>query len=162
MNSVCTSIWFCMWISPLSWKWQFSFNWECFKFDLSYKIYSSSSLHVDLIMEVVAKQLHALPSLWPNKEKQASCFKWMSSKKVLGPYFTISNWKADWTGIYHIFAEAHTCTQTQNYTHAYSTSAGGWIYKRSCIHTLLGLLSPFCADWFVRFLPCKIPFLSIG
>ncbi len=42
-------------------------------------------------MEVVAKQLHALPSLWLNKEKQASCFKRMSSEKVLSPYFTISS-----------------------------------------------------------------------
>lgn len=82
-------------------------------------------------MEVVAKQLHALPSLWLNKEKQALCFKRMSSEKVLSPYFTVSSWKADWTGIYHIFAEAHTYTWTQNYTHAYSTSAGGWVHKHS-------------------------------
>lgn len=74
-------------------------------------IYSKSYLHADLIMEVVAKQLHALPSLWLNKEKQAFRFKKrMSSEKVLSPYFTISSWKADWTGIYHIFAETHTCT----------------------------------------------------
>lgn len=31
-------------------------------------IYSKSSLHADLIMEVVAKQLHALPSLWLNRD----------------------------------------------------------------------------------------------
>lgn len=42
-------------------------------------------------MEVVAKQLHALPSLWLNKEKQALCFKRMSSEKVLSPYFTVSS-----------------------------------------------------------------------
>lgn len=38
-------------------------------------IYSKSYLHADLIMEVVAKQLHALASLWLNKEKQAFRFK---------------------------------------------------------------------------------------
>lgn len=72
-------------------------------------------------MEVVAKQLHALPSLWLNKEKQALCFKWMSSEKVLSPYFTVSSWKADWTGIYHIFAEAHTySTRGHKITHMHT------------------------------------------
>lgn len=29
-------------------------------------------------------------------------------------------------GIYHIFAEAHTCTSAQNYAHACGTSAHGY------------------------------------
>lgn len=91
-------------------------------------------------MEVVAKQLHALPSLRLNKEKQASCFKRMSSEKVLRPYFTISGWKADWTGIYHIFAEAHTCTYTQNYT----------CIQYICSYAVMPLWSVW-ADWFASF-----------
>lgn len=89
-------------------------------------------------MEVVAKQLHAQPSLWLNKEKQASCFKRMSSDKVLSPSFTISSSKADWTGIYHIFADLHILSQ--NYPHPSSLSVGTDIRPLTRIHRLLSFV----------------------
>lgn len=93
-------------------------------------------------MEVVAKQLHAQPSLWLNKEKQASCFKRMSSDKVLSLSFTISSSKADWTGIYHIFADLHI--HSQNYPHPCSLSAGTDTRPLTQIHRQLSFV---WTDW---------------
>lgn len=98
-------------------------------------------------MEVVAKQLHALPSLWLNKEKQAQWFKWMSGEKVLSPDFTISGWKAgwkaDWTRIYHIFAGTRTCTQTE-ITHVYKACEGGYTSAHKHAQTAV-----FCLNWLI-------------